>query len=596
MEKERIMHLTLLTQQGMGSTPLLIVLGDQNPPSGDEGTGSTTSTPGQSPASAKSAPNVSDASELDDNDGTTSHSTESAAVYTDPDNPFADLSGESTGPEEDLANAAQQQLEAQGEQAKSWQTVGKTGAQEAQTTATCTILFRPKGKERFSEENRVQTAKALTRAAGGRALAMRINTRLNVAAVDVRDTEAAKNLRNTKTLGSIPVRTTAPQPRGKTSGIIRRLPPSEPTTELLEGLQSTVPVVSIQRLGGGRVARVNFDGELPTHVILWGLRFPVTPETARPLQCGGCGRLGHVRAACKLLDACPTCRGRHPRGTCGKRDTPDCPNCGCRHSAFDRQCTAYRREKGIADLARQNGGNWPAARAEMKARATQKKEVRTQDTAQAAQHSTTVLWDNGPPRSLFPTITETQTGRTCQLPQESARPTPPAQQREENARLVVPTAQKKQEAYKRSYTRDRPNKKGRRGGRRPQTSTAGPEFPPTHTETSETTSALSLPTPPAESASTLPPPPSNATGSRESPAAPLEARLPPPEQNVNIAETLATLLATIRSAVAQVLPLLARQQDQPGTTTAALQLMQIMGQLTPYAAGSPTTTNNGGQQ
>lgn len=591
------MHLTLLSHQGMGPTPLLIVLGDQNPTSeDDEKTGSPASTPCQSPASATSAPNVSDTAALDDHDGTTSHSTDSAVVYNDPNNPFADLSGESTGPEEDLANAAQQQLEAHFEQAKDWQTVGKTGAQEAQTNATCTILFRPKGKERFSEENRVQTAKALTRAAGGRALAMRINTRLNVAAVDVRDTEAAKNLLSTKTLGSIPVRTTVPQSRGKTSGIIRRLPPSEPTTELLEGLQSTVPVVSIQRLGGGRVARVNFDGELPTHVILWGLRFPVTPETARPLQCGGCGRLGHVRAACKLLDACPTCRGRHPRGTCEKRDTPDCPNCGCRHSAFDRQCTAYRREKCIADLARQNGGNWPAARAEMKAQATKNKQVRIQDPAQAAQHSTTVLWDNGPPPSLFPTITETQTGRTSRLPQESARPTPPAQQREVSARPMIPSLQKKQEAYKRSYSRDRPNKKRRRGGRGPQTATAGPEFSPAHAGTSETTSALPLHTPPEESATDLPPLPSNTTGSQESPAAPLEAQLPSPQQNVNIAETLATLLATISSAVAQILPLLARQTDQPGTTTAALQLMQIMGQLTPYASGSTTTTNHGGQQ
>lgn len=213
-----------------------------------------------------------------------------------------------------------------------------------------TILLKPTGGGQLTESNRVRIAKGLVLASGRKALQTRVNTRLNIATVTTRDQDTADALLATTKLAGIEVNARTPPVVGKSRGVITRLPPSEPTDEIMSGLDSTIAIVNVQRFNRGRCARLHFDGERPTHVLLWGLTFMVEDERINPLQCFGCGRFGHIRAACTFLSGCPTCRGRHPRGTCTRADCPKCPNCALLHDAFDHRCPAFQKAKQVATL------------------------------------------------------------------------------------------------------------------------------------------------------------------------------------------------------------------------------------------------------
>ncbi|KAG0434463.1 hypothetical protein HPB47_019098, partial [Ixodes persulcatus] len=115
------------------------------------------------------------------------------------------------------------------------------------------------------------------------------------------------------------------------------------------------------RLTGGQSARIHFAGPRPRGVTVSGLDFPVEEEKAVALQCYGCGRFGHIRAACGLPTGCPTCTGRHARGACPLQHTPTCPNCLYQHSAFNPDCPVHRKKTAIAARAQRTGCTWAAA-------------------------------------------------------------------------------------------------------------------------------------------------------------------------------------------------------------------------------------------
>uniref|UniRef100_A0A147BMC9 Putative tick transposon n=1 Tax=Ixodes ricinus TaxID=34613 RepID=A0A147BMC9_IXORI len=345
---------------------------------------------------------------------------------------------------------------------------------KALATSITTVLFRPIEGGRFTKENKLSIAKDMTLTAKWKITECRVNTRLSIAAVDTFDADAVEALLQTTTLADIKVKACLPVPQAQSCGLVKRLPPAVTTEELKKGLDSPSEIINIQRLGGGKVAMLHFDGPLPTHVTLWGVRKEVAIAEPRPFQCSNCGRLGHVSAACILPDGCPTCTGRHPKGACDRKDTPKCPNCPYLHDAFDRRCPAYQREKNIAIRAANNGGDWAEARAAEKARREEQR--RQQEIANLAAGRRTKERHNGPldlpylprrtpegtrnPKSLanHPDTKEIKKGRqSCtrapelQAQQSSAAQTP-KQHQQQAEKQVMPHVPK----YRRTYGPKKP--------------------------------------------------------------------------------------------------------------------------------------------
>ncbi|KAM7297926.1 hypothetical protein ISCGN_023077 [Ixodes scapularis] len=221
---------------------------------------------------------------------------------------------------------------------------GKVAAQMArlQRGETNTVLVHPlPGSGQFHMGDKILIARVLSLASEGQATAVRVNTRKNVAAVDTQDPAAIEKLLRTTVVQNITVRTHLHIPQ--------------------RGTQGVAPITDTRVFDKGRQLQLHFDGPRPRHGELWGMRLPVLEPRARLTQCGGCGRLGHLRAACTDQLACTTCKARHGKGPCPSTLNPTCPNCGNPHGAFDRRCPAYQHAKATAEIAARNGGDWSAA-------------------------------------------------------------------------------------------------------------------------------------------------------------------------------------------------------------------------------------------
>ncbi|KAG0445636.1 hypothetical protein HPB47_013278 [Ixodes persulcatus] len=219
-----------------------------------------------------------------------------------------------------------------------------------------TILVRPSGpKGQFNVHNKLKIARALMLATGGKALATRVNTRRNIAAVDLDCPEAAEKMLMVRVLQNIAVNTYLSRPPAQSRGIVRPRFEAE-KSEVVEGISSVTPIQRAEVFARGHTVKLHFNGPRPPHVDLWGLRLPVTAAYPRPLQCGACGRLGHTRRACRERNRCPYCCGGHPGNAC-RSDTARCPNCGGGHDAFDRRCEAYTRARAATREAEDRRGS-----------------------------------------------------------------------------------------------------------------------------------------------------------------------------------------------------------------------------------------------
>ncbi|SCV65249.1 hypothetical protein ANAPC5_01097 [Anaplasma phagocytophilum] len=180
-------------------------------------------------------------------------------------------------------------------------------------------------------------------------------------AVETTSAEMTYRLLSTDKLASLPLQATLAPPRAVSIGVIRGLCPNDSTEKLTSGLESEAPVDHMRRFSGGRYAELFFSGPLPATVLIYDIEFAVEARHVRPTQCWGCGRFGHIQSACAQPTACPTCRGRHPRGKCAITLTPICPNCKCRHAAFDKGCSVYQQHKREAEAVRDTGCSWKEA-------------------------------------------------------------------------------------------------------------------------------------------------------------------------------------------------------------------------------------------
>ncbi|KAM7297927.1 hypothetical protein ISCGN_023078 [Ixodes scapularis] len=316
---------------------------------------------------------------------------------------------------------------------------------------------------------------------GGKAAATRFNLRRNVMAVETTSAAMTHRLLGTDKLVSLPLHATLAPARAVSIGVIRGLCPNDATEKLTRGLESEVPVDHIRRFSGGRYAELFFGGPLPATVLIYNIEFVVEARHVRPTQCWGCGRFGHVQSACTLPTACPTCRGRHPRGKCATKLTPICPNCKCRRAAFDKGCSVYQQHKREAEAVRDTGCSWKEAKrvaAELhKKKASERSTQRAQEQTAApppwmhSGASQTPAWQTSvlPASSVwgdtFPTLEARSRPNAMSTTRElipPVAPQPPQVKTREASTNTEPSAkipevgepQRRKEVYRRSYRPD----------------------------------------------------------------------------------------------------------------------------------------------
>ncbi|KAG0440464.1 hypothetical protein HPB47_016271 [Ixodes persulcatus] len=224
-----------------------------------------------------------------------------------------------------------------------------------------TVLFRSAGQARFSISNRLRIASYAQKIAPGKLTAIRFNlacTYWPLTSTTRRPGGPSSGPKNWE----MEVHAFSPVPTDQECGYIRGINPRNTDAFLRNGLISESPIVHLKRFGEVRCAELRFDGPLPRFVKLFQVRFYAEPLKVRPTQCSACGRLGHVRSACTMPTACPTCTGKHPRGECPRAENPKCPNCGYYHHAANKRCPAYQRPKLEETIVRGTGCTRPEAR------------------------------------------------------------------------------------------------------------------------------------------------------------------------------------------------------------------------------------------
>ncbi|KAG0436376.1 hypothetical protein HPB47_015097 [Ixodes persulcatus] len=248
-----------------------------------------------------------------------------------------------------------------GQQSKASTTVNDSATEAEDGPGT--VLFRPAGQASFTINNRLRIASYAQNIAPGKLKAVRFNLARNILAIDTDDAATRRTLLGTQKLGEMEVVAFSPPPITQERGTIYGLNPRDADAFLRRGLTSpTSPIVHLRRFDGGKGAEICFDGPLPRFVDLFNVRFFVRPLKVRPTQCTQCGRLGHVRSACTMPTACPTCPEKHAQGECPRAQYPKCPNCGYLHRATDKRCPAYQRAKLEETIVRGTGCTRPEAR------------------------------------------------------------------------------------------------------------------------------------------------------------------------------------------------------------------------------------------
>ena len=96
---------------------------------------------------------------------------------------------------------------------------------------------------------------------------------------------------------------------------------------------------------------LTFDStDMPSEVRVGYVRVRVRPYVPAPMRCFRCQRFGHTKDNCRGKPVCSKCASQdHTDDTCSS-ETPRCVNCGegqTPHSAYDRSCPTYVKEKEI---------------------------------------------------------------------------------------------------------------------------------------------------------------------------------------------------------------------------------------------------------
>lgn len=172
----------------------------------------------------------------------------------------------------------------------------------------------------------------------------------------VKTGEMARELLNMTTVAGIPVTVHVPRSYSKNMGKIRTVPFHYTESNLVTILARNGVVRARRQFKNVRmtdgtnlrysrssvVLTFRDDVELPSHVRLGFLKFPVEPYVEPPMMCRNCQGYWHSARVCHRPTHCRTCAGPHFHTECQSRARPRCANCRGPHTAVHYRCPVRR--------------------------------------------------------------------------------------------------------------------------------------------------------------------------------------------------------------------------------------------------------------
>ena len=111
---------------------------------------------------------------------------------------------------------------------------------------------------------------------------------------------------------------------------------------------------------------LTFDGtDLPTEVNVGYVKVRVRPYIPAPMRCFRCQRFGHTKTNCRGKVVCGRCGEQDHEADSCSAEVLHCANCGTDqtpHSAFDRRCPVYEKEKEIISIKHKRNVTFREAR------------------------------------------------------------------------------------------------------------------------------------------------------------------------------------------------------------------------------------------
>ncbi|KAH6921515.1 hypothetical protein HPB50_002095 [Hyalomma asiaticum] len=179
--------------------------------------------------------------------------------------------------------------------------------------------------------------------------------------------EMARKLLKLTTVAGMPVTVHVPRSYSKNMGKIRTVPFHYTDANLAAALACNGVVKARRQCRNVRardgtnlryprsnvVLTFRDDVQLPTHVKLGFLKFPVEPYVEPPMMCRNCQGYWHTARVCYRPTHCRTCAGPHFYRECPSRDRPRCANCRGPHTAVHFRCPVRQEvlKKKRFDLA-----------------------------------------------------------------------------------------------------------------------------------------------------------------------------------------------------------------------------------------------------
>lgn len=235
------------------------------------------------------------------------------------------------------------------------------------TAPGLTVIFSPIEPSPAWKFNALKLSEKLDGYAPDGVMQIRLNKRLNLIAVDTRNTESTTSLLAITSLCGVKVRAYEPRPTTSTVGVIKDVDEAITEHELLLELRPKVPIAQVRRLGKTRSVRLIFNSVvMPQHVYVGKVRYPVDVFEERGVQCKNCGIFGHVAAVCTRKQICLRCTGDHATLTC-EALTPLCVNCGGQHASYSRSCDAWKVETDVRHYKRTHNVSFGTARMAIRA-------------------------------------------------------------------------------------------------------------------------------------------------------------------------------------------------------------------------------------
>ncbi|KAM7303608.1 hypothetical protein ISCGN_013556 [Ixodes scapularis] len=147
---------------------------------------------------------------------------------------------------------------------------GATIITTAPLQPTLTVILKPTDPDKsLAKINPLKISEKLEMTAPDGVILVRPNRRLNLLAIDCRNTESTKALLKLESIGGIPVQAYAPHSREAAKGVIYGVQEDISDVQLESSVRATAPVLCLRRLGKSEVVKLVFStNTLPAYVTI----------------------------------------------------------------------------------------------------------------------------------------------------------------------------------------------------------------------------------------------------------------------------------------------------------------------------------------